>query len=99
MATHPPINKAIATLNLRGSSYNFGNEEPQFVSSLMIQLGVNILGITNDHISPDLIDKARATIRRVFPPDTAVITFSTTRSNLDSFRRNTMEGQIFIVDR
>ncbi len=64
----------------------------------MTQLGLNILGITDAHLSPDLIDKARTTIRRVFPSDTAIIMFPTTRPAPNSFRQNTMGGQFFIVD-
>jgi hypothetical protein len=42
--------------------------------NLMFQLGINILGITDAHLPPDLlVDKARTTIRRVFPPDTSII--------------------------
>ena len=90
-------NMAIATLNLRGSPYSLRNEEPQFLRTMMIQLGLNILGITDAHLPPDLIDKARTTIRRVFPPDTAIIMFPTTRPAPNSFRQNTMGGQLFIV--
>jgi hypothetical protein len=64
----------------------------------MTQLGLNILGITDAHLPPDLIDKARTTIRRVFPPDTAIIMFPTTRPAPNSYRQNTMGGQFFIVD-
>jgi hypothetical protein len=64
----------------------------------MFQLGVNILGITDAHLPPDLMDKARATIRRVFPPETAIIAFPTTRPTPNSYRQNTMGGQSFIVD-
>jgi hypothetical protein len=65
---HLPNNMAIATLNLRGSPYSLQNNEPQFLYNLMTQLGINIMGITDAHLPPDLIDKTHTAIRRVFPP-------------------------------
>jgi hypothetical protein len=96
--THLSNNLRIATLNLRGSPYSLNNDEPHFLHSLMSQLGTNILGITDAHLPPDLIDKATATIRRALPPDTAIITFPTTRPTPNSYRQNTMGGQFFIID-